>query len=206
MSNKQSLAQFYTPTDLARMACKLLRNHGHTLEPAAGSGALVRAARGVSHTSIIVAVEVDAEQAKLIEGTDKVVVRDFFELSTNVKFDSVVMNPPFLANRKIPESTKALPLFKEAENALGKYANLYALFLWKAYQHLKDGGEIVAIVPREVFNATGNAVLNTLLHENGTFTDVIRFNKTPFSEVSPDIVVFRWQKGNFSYETKVEVV
>lgn len=206
MSNKQSLAQFYTPHDLARTACKLLRNHGHTLEPAAGSGALVRAARAIGNHSVIVAVELDAEQARLIEGADKVVVRDFFELGTQVKFDSVVMNPPFLANRKIPESTKSLPLFKEAENALGKYANLYALFLWKCYHHLKDGGEIVAIVPREVFNATGNAVLNTLLHENGTFTDVIRFNETPFSEVSPDIVVFRYVKGDFSYETKVEVV
>lgn len=205
-TNKLTHAQFFTPPALGLKMAKLLQNQSTLLEPAAGDGALVRAVRAAENDSKVVAVELDVEKATNIIYADEIVQSDFFEFPIDRKFASIIANPPYLPNRKIPDTTKSLPTFKKMETALGKYANLYAFFILKCFYHLEECGEMVFVVPSEVYTATGNHKLNTLLHNHGTFTNVIKFVKTPFSEVSPDVVVFKYVKGDFSYETKVEVV
>jgi adenine-specific DNA-methyltransferase len=204
---KTELAQFYTPAGLALRAAELLRGTGKLLEPSCGDGSLLRAVRAAYKDFETTAIEVDPVQAADASFyADVLYISDFFELRLEPVYDAVILNPPYLAYRKVPEYTKALPLFKHYHKFLGGYANLYSYFLLHSFQLLKNGGEMVAIVPSEVFNATGNAKLNNHLHKHGTFTDVIKFSKSPFSEVTPDVVVFRYEKGRMSRQTNVVVV
>ena len=208
-TNKTALAQFYTPPHIGLRMSKLLQHNGELLEPAAGDGALLRAVKAVGNTSKVTAVEMDAEKAEgCVEYCDDLIVSDFFNIGLRVgHYDSIIMNPPYLKASKIPQQTKDLPEFKRYEAMLSGHANLYAYFILKSYLLLKDGGELIVILPSEFTMATGCAKLNTLLHKNGTFTNLIKFKKSPFlPEVSPDVTIFRYVKGRSSHLTEVEII
>lgn len=86
---------FPTPPDLAArvVAAAEVRAGDRTLEPSAGTGALVRAAQAVG--AEIVAVEINQNLAKALHGCT-VVAGDFLEQNGNLgTFDRIVMNPPF---------------------------------------------------------------------------------------------------------------
>lgn len=94
-----------TPAALAERMVKAagIRSGDTVLEPSAGTGALLRALGSVDDVTPlgkVVAVEINAELARTIEGTvwaDKVVCADFAALGADELggFDRIVMNPPF---------------------------------------------------------------------------------------------------------------
>lgn len=188
--NKLSHAQFFTPPDIAQLMLDLLRNPGRTLEPSCGDGAFSKRLENA------VAIELDETVAP-----EYAKVMDFFEYPISEKFSTVIGNPPYLSHKSIPESTRNLSMFKQLETRLGGLANLYAYFILKSFLHLEPNGELVFVVPEECFRTTSNFKLFDYLHKHGTFTDIIRFKKTPFKEVSQDVLIFRYEKDNLSYLT-----
>lgn len=204
MKNKKSLAQFFTPPNVCKMMVGLCKNEGQLLEPACGDGRLVETfAQDVDRTfQEIISIELDSSVAPHYAK-----VMDFFSYPFTETFDSVISNPPYLANKQIPASTRELPAFKAIEARMSGYTNLYGLMLAKMFFHLNKGGEIVAVVPSDVFQMTGNSKLNELLHANGTITDVIKFKKSPFlPDVSQEVLIFRYERDNMSHETNLEIV
>jgi predicted RNA methylase len=99
---QQTFQSFYTPTDIAdRIAALAELCPDHTLlEPSAGEGALVYAAAkaGVQEKNMT-AIEINPlcrGKLKYIAGT--VVIGDFLSIQPpheDLKFDRVIMNPPF---------------------------------------------------------------------------------------------------------------
>ena len=186
-----NLAQHWTPPQIAKLMADLCPR-GKMLEPACGNGALVEAYQGTDVTAIEFDAAVAPPYAK---------VMDFFDYSLDSKFDCVLSNPPYVRARFInPETRTKLP-------PLSGHANLAYHFLWKSLDHLTERGIIVAIVPAEIFHATGAAELNERMYAEGTVTDVVRFKKQPFMpQVSQECVIIKWCKGDFSRLTNVRVV
>lgn len=86
---------FPTPPELAArvVAAAEVRAGDRTLEPSAGTGAIVRAAQAAG--AEIVAVEINPNLAATLHGCT-VVAGDFLEQNGNLgMFDRIVMNPPF---------------------------------------------------------------------------------------------------------------
>lgn len=193
-SNKLSHAQFFTPPDVVQLMLDLRRNSGRVLEPSCGNGAFSKRLENA------VAIELDATVSP-----EYSLVMDFFEYPINEKFSTVIGNPPYLSHKSIPESTRNLSMFKQLEARLGGLANLYAYFVLKSFLHLEPNGELIFVVPEECFRTTSNFKLFDYLHRYGTFTDVVKFKKTPFKEVSQDVVVFRYERDDFSYQTNVSI-
>jgi adenine-specific DNA-methyltransferase len=186
-----NLAQHWTPPNIAKLMADLCPI-GKLLEPACGNGALVEAYQGTDVTAIEFDAAVAPPYAK---------VMDFFTYPIENKVDVVLQNPPYLRNRHIPASTRSkLP-------PLSGHANLAYHFLWKSIDHLTDSGIMVAIVPAEIFHATGAAELNERMYAEGTIPDLIRFTKSPFMpDVSQEVVIFKWVRGDFSRFTNVVVM
>jgi hypothetical protein len=67
---------------------------------------------------------------------------------------------------------------------------------------------MVAIVPAEIFHATGASELSQRMYAEGSITDLIRFETTPFktSGVTQEVVVFKWVRGDFSRKTNVSLL
>lgn len=115
--------QFYpTPEDLAEeMLCMADAKEGESiLEPSAGRGALVK---GVADKSRVDCVELSSVNAEYLKSQGfNVIGSDFIDLSTDLKYDLVIMNPPFCSGQAQEHLKKAL-------------------------EHLKPGGRVVACLP-----------------------------------------------------------
>lgn len=179
------LAQFWTPPQVAQMMVDLIPKGTRTiLEPSCGNGAILRLLP--DHA---VGLEIDP---KLTDTPT-----DFFDYSTDNKFDCVIMNPPYIRAKNIEGKTVGL----------SGHANMYAHFIWKSVLHLTENGCIICIVPTEIWYATGNKELNDLMFSQGTVTDLIRFKKSPFlPSVTQEVCIFKWVRGDFSRLTDVREI
>ena len=66
-------------------------------------------------------------------------------------------------------------------------------------RHLKPGGELIFITPRDFLKATGAARLNTWLFDQGTITDYEDLGDARiFEGVVPNCAIWRFEKGNMS--------
>jgi 16S rRNA G1207 methylase RsmC len=116
---------FPTPPDLATRVVKLadIEPHHRILEPSAGTGNLIRALyqAGANH---ITAVEIDTSMCEYLRGfVESVHCADFLAWSTNLKFDRIVMNPPFKNGSDIKHIKRAIELLAPGGKLVSICAN-----------------------------------------------------------------------------------
>ena len=188
------LGQFFTQFREVEFMSELIRNSGSCLEPSCGDGAFASVLP--KHTVLI---ELDPDVAP-----SSALNMDFFDYSTENKFDTIVGNPPYVANNKILHETRSKLV--DYENWSGK-VNLFVLFIEKCLNHLEDSGELIFIVPSVFLKATSCSKLNSRLFREGSITDLVLFGDiTPFgADAAPEheTCIFRYEKGNCNRNTKV---
>jgi len=180
------LGQHWTPKQIVEKMISMKRNNGLTLEPSAGSGRFVEA------LDDCVAIEID-ESVIPVELKHKYVVSNFFEVSTfDVRADTIIGNPPYVAGRLLTEEW-----FAGWRGCLPRTANAYLHFIDKCVDHLEPNGELIFIVPSTMFSDTSRGKeLRKRMVETGAFTDAIFLNETlEWENAAVDTLIFRWQKG-----------
>jgi adenine-specific DNA-methyltransferase len=179
--NVHALGQVFTPDAVVERMLALRQRRGRSLDPAAGDGAFSRRFNGCE------AIEIDATVAP--EGAR---VMDFFALPLTEKFETVIGNPPYVRQQDIPPETLA-----RLDSVLfdGR-SNLYLYFIEKAVRHLRRGGELIFIVPREFAKLTAARKLNAFLYEEGDITDFIELGDARiFGGHNPNCAIFRFERG-----------
>ena len=180
--NVTHLGQVFTPPKIVEQMLSLRRNRGRTLEPSAGNGAFSR-----HLDDDAVCIELDARVAP--PGTR---VMDFFTYPVTEKFDTVIGNPPYVRFQDIPESTRK----QLDERLFDGRSNLYLFFIEKCIRHLKPGGELIFIVPREFIKLTAARRLNRFIFEQGTITDFFETGDSSiFGAYVPNCAIFRFERG-----------
>ena len=175
------LGQVFTRDDVVRKMLELRKRSGRTLEPSAGDGAFSR------HLPDCVAIELDSTVAP-----ENAKVMDFFAYPVTEKFQCVLGNPPYVRYRDIQPATKQLL----DGSRFDRRSNLYLYFIEKSIKHLKPGGELIFIVPRDFIKLTSARKLNTWLFREGTITDFIETGDSDiFGSYVPNCAIFRFEKG-----------
>ena len=181
MRNVETLGQVFTPTAVVKTMLALRRNAGRVLEPSAGDGAFFEKIPGC------VGIELDARVAP--KGAK---VMDFFAYADREKFDTIIGNPPYIRYQDIQPSTKELldgSLFD------GR-SNLYLFFIEKCVRHLKPGGELIFITPRDFIKLTAAKKLNAWLFAQGSITDFIETGDSSiFGPYVPNCAIWRFEKA-----------
>ncbi len=186
--NADSLGQVFTPPAIVDCMLKLIRNKGRVLEPSCGDGAFLR------HFPQAMGIEIDPRQAP--SGAR---VMDFFELSADKMFDTIIGNPPYVRYQDIPSSTRSLM----RRTVLDARANLYLFFIEKCLRHLAPGGELIFITPRDFLKATSAVPLNQRLFAEGSMTDFIDLGDLHlFDGATPNCAIWRFEQGQFSRRTR----
>ncbi|MEC5398259.1 class I SAM-dependent methyltransferase [Uliginosibacterium sp. H1] len=180
-SRVERLGQVFTAPAVVRQMLALRRNAGRVLEPSCGDGAFAR------HLPGCIAIELDASVAPADAR-----VMDFFAYPAEERFDSIVGNPPYVRHQDILPATRALlPM-----ELFDLRSNLYLFFIEKCVRHLRPGGELVFIVPRDFIKLTAARKLNRWLFEQGTITDFIETGDSNiFGEYVPNCAIFRFERG-----------
>jgi len=180
-----ALGQIFTPEPVVRAMLALRRNHGRVLEPSCGDGAFLR------HLPGAVGLELDPDHCP--PGAQAI---DFFAYPEREQFDTIIGNPPYVRFQDIPASTQALIARGRYGECLDKRANLYLFFIEKCLRHLKPGGELIFITPRDFLKATSAVKLNHLLFEAGSITDAIELGDARvFPDAVPNCLIWRFEKG-----------
>lgn len=179
--NVHALGQVFTPPAIVDRMLALRQRRGRTLEPSAGDGAFCTRINGCE------AIEIDPNVAP--PGAR---VMDFFALSSDEKYDTIIGNPPYVRFQDIPRQTLAL-----LDNMMfDRRSNLYLYFIERAVRHLRHGGELIFIVPREFIKLTAARKLNAFLYEEGDITDFIDLGDTRiFGAHNPNCAIFRFERG-----------
>lgn len=194
----EHLGQVFTPAEIVGQMLALRRNFGRVLEPSCGAGAFYKVIRDC------VAIELDPLVCP--PGAN---CTDFFDYPTEEKFDTIIGNPPYVRYQDIAPATKKIIESKSANFNVSavdfdRRSNLYLFFIAKCIEHLTPHGELIFITPREFLKATSARKLNEFIYNSGTITDLIDLaDQRVFDGATPDCIIFRFEKGNFTRKTAV---
>lgn len=190
--NVKTLGQVFTPEYAVEKMLSLKKYNGNCLEPSCGDGAIS------SKIENVYAIEFDSTICPYYAHN-----MDFFDYSTDNKYDSIVGNPPYVKFKEICESTKSKLDFTIFNNK----TNLYIFFIEKCIRHLKNNGELIFLVPRDFLKLTSCVKLNEYIYKSGTITNIVDYgDKVIFKGFNPNCIIFRFEKNNFTRKTIYEDV
>lgn len=204
--NVNTLGQVFTPINvvneminLSKNIIKLSNQKIRLLEPSCGDGVFIRCLPKHDNLDVI-GIEIDKKVCP-----EFALNEDFFAYPIDEKFDVIIGNPPYVKFNLINKDTKVnLKKYILDNKVFNKKINLYLYFIEKSIQHLKPGGELIFIVPREFTKASLAKSLNNFLYEQGTITDWIDLgDKKIFDGFSPNCAIFRFEKNNNTKETLI---
>lgn len=184
MKNIKNLGQVFTTEKIVKKMIKLKKNKGSVLEPSCGDGAFFNKIENC------IGIEFDKKVCP-----SNALNMDFFDYSIENKFDTIIGNPPYVKYNNIGQDTKS----KLNMSIFDERSNLYLFFIEKCIYHLKPHGELIFIVPRDFIKASSSVKLNKFIYEQGTITYWEELgDKVIFPGFSPNCVIFRFEKNNFS--------
>lgn len=185
----RQLGQIFTPAIIVGRVLKLRSNFGSVLEPSCGNGAFL-----TQLESTAVGLEIDPKIAH-----PAALRVDFFDYSTENRFNTIIGNPPYVAAKHIREATRN----KLDQSRFDNRANLYLHFIDKCVDHLLPNGELIFITPRDFLKLTASKKLNERLRREGSFTHFFDLgDQRVFERASPNCAIWRWQKDEINSETQ----
>lgn len=197
MDKIKNLGQVYTPENIVKLMLELSDKNEDILEPSAGDGAFTKFIKNNSNRNIT-SIEIDPDNKQL-----DFIIMDFFDYDEEIKYKTIIGNPPYVSFKNISKDTLSKIQSKSYLNSYDNRTNLYIHFIRKCIEHLDKNGEMILITPREFIKATSSIKLNNFLYENGTITDWYEYGDSiVFKGYSPTVVIWRFEKDNFSRKTK----
>ncbi|MBD24001.1 MAG: hypothetical protein CMG46_03220 [Candidatus Marinimicrobia bacterium] len=186
LAKRRLRGQFFTPTPIAKLMAEWVcgGTPERVLDPAAGTGILLRAVAEVSKAPIMfTAFEIDPKAADLARthGPAKMDVRtaDFLQNATSESFDGVIANPPYVRHHDASYTGDVMgSLSKRTGINFSRLSNIYVPFIVKCFEALVDGGRAAVIAPTEWTNANFGAGLKKFLYTHDALRDVIYFSHT----------------------------
>jgi adenine-specific DNA-methyltransferase len=178
-TNKQLFGQYFTTNnELKEIVYKFILNKpNEILEPSIGQGDLVKLILD-KHTNITIDMYEIDPTIKLLSNIDKNQVKytDFLVQNINKKYLTIVGNPPYVRSKK---------------------GNLYIDFIDKCVDLLVDNGELIFIIPSDLFKLTSASKLLNKMILLGSFTHIYHPNNDKlFKDATIDIIVFRYCKDS----------
>jgi adenine-specific DNA-methyltransferase len=166
--NKAILGQYMTPASVAQLMASMLNfrndgNEANLLDCGAGVGTLtIAAVNAIKNIQFVEQWEIDPIMRNYLESNTKslgidytIYSNDFIEDAvenilegTGSRFTHAILNPPY---KKINSNSAHRKLLRSVGI---ETVNLYTAFLALTILLMKDGGRIVAIIPRSFCNGT----------------------------------------------------
>jgi adenine-specific DNA-methyltransferase len=205
---------FYTPKSLANILVRPLINskNKNIFDPAYGAGSLLLAFEeessrlGKSRRPCLWGCDKKPKNGFLSHLSPKHFFKvDFFEFSTENKFDTIVLNPPyvrhhFLSERKVSKYQSMTRQYCE----LSTKSDLWAYFLLKSTRHLKIDGAIGAILPWSFFQADYAQSLRVWLANHFSKIRVLVQGEDLFLKTGERVLLL-WLHGFGRPSKKIEV-
>ncbi len=196
-----------TPEPITRLMVSLISKNKNCqiLDTGCGKGAFIQALLNENYDNI---TGIELNQ-KLYEYCNnqfknlKLVNRDFLDWYPSSKFDLIIGNPPYLHMNSLPEKVQ-----NKVEKIVGtRESDIYYAFIMKSIDLLKEGGELIYIVPYGFMYATHAKNLREKLLLNGYFEWIIDLDESRiFKNENPETLIFKFIKTKSNIIPKTNIL
>lgn len=185
MGHRKEFAQFFTPVEIAQFMSKwILQNRKamSILEPAFGLGIFSRTLLEEKTDLHITGYDIDPEIFKSAKSlftaqqNVSLVLQDYLQSDWSVKYDGIICNPPYLKFHDYDNATATTLIKDKLGYSLSGFTNLYAIFLLKSINQLKENGRCAYIVPSEFMNSDYGVAVKKYLIESKKLRHIIVFD------------------------------
>lgn len=219
MNHEKNNGIFYTPPELASFVANLAISSSKSkiLDPCYGEGALLLAAQnrllelnsknphkqlyGYDISSPKNEVKKICLQGLLLQKNLK--ERDFFlenDEDLNLKFDAIVMNPPFVRHHLIPKETqKRIREIIGIDKILPMTSDLWGYFIAHSFKFIREGGSLVAILPWSFLHADFAVKIRKMMIDKFHTLQAVIIGQRMFKKVDERVLILI-AKG-FSFPT-----
>ncbi|MDR1200487.1 MAG: class I SAM-dependent methyltransferase [Tannerellaceae bacterium] len=207
VSQEKLRGGFYTPEPIANFILKWGINGRadcDILEPSCGDGVFLEQLkkRKAPYRSLK-AIEIEMEEARkasLIQLNNKeIIVGDFHQFcnNTDLRFDLVVGNPPFIRYQYFDEAqqSEAEKLFARSNLKFTRLTNAWVSFVVGATQLLKEQGKIGFVLPAEILQVSYAQQLRNFLAQQYDKINIISFEKLVFPVIQQEVVLLLCEKN-----------
>ncbi len=198
-----------TPIEIANLMVEMSgvdRKVGTVLDTGCGRGVFLRALRNHGFRDVY-GIEIDGELCAYCRNNFKdfkITLGNFLTHSFRHQFDLIIGNPPYVHFNSLP-SEMANVVKRIIRTSEG---DIYYAFIIRAVQLLKDGGELIYIVPYHFFYNTYAKVVRETLLKFGKIEVIIDMDEARlFNGENPETVILKFRKGKYDLRNeRIEVL
>lgn len=202
--NDKLTGSFYTPPKLIEYMKDYAKQRvrpRNILEPSAGDGRFIPFLS--TFNCPITAIELYEEKAvalsNLYANQCKVVCSDFlkYSLDTDMNYDLIIGNPPYISKKSLPESQRELSLavLKYFELNETLFQNIWVSFILAALKVLAPNGSIFFILPFEFLQVQYAERLREFLETKFNTIEITTFEDRIFPQIEQDICLVYLSNG-----------
>jgi adenine-specific DNA-methyltransferase len=203
---KNGLGFVETPMEIAKLMVELasVGRGSAVLDAGCGRGVFLQVLKESGYKNVC-GIEIDEELFGYCrERFENVILGNFLSYEFESPFDLIVGNPPYVHFSNLPEylAKGVKEITKTGEG------DIYYAFILRAISLLKEGGELIHIVPYHFFYNTHAKHLRQTLLSSGKLELIIDLDEARlFAGESPETVIFKFKKGKYSLaEEKITVL
>ena len=199
-----SIAFVETPIEIADLMTKLITKgkNAKILDTGCGKGVFIKSLSKASFVDVS-GIELNKDRVSLCKKefpTATFYNGDFLSLTSTDRYDVIIGNPPYMHFNTIPiEIRKRVSNITKTEES-----DIYYAFILKSIGRLRDGGELIYIVPYNFFYNTYASVVRKKLLENGRIDLVIDLDESRlFKDNHPETIIFKFIKTRRSIPMRI---
>jgi adenine-specific DNA-methyltransferase len=195
MSKRISFVE--TPREIVRLMVKLstIQKDEPVLDTGCGKGIFLEILKEEGYKNIL-GIEIDEELYKTcISKGFRVILGDFLSYEFEEQFGLIIGNPPYAHFNQLPKK-----ISENVRKIIGtSEGDIYYAFIIKSINLLKEGGELIYIVPYHFFYNTYAKIVREHILKNGKIELVIDLDEIRlFKGENPETIIFKFKKGFFN--------
>ncbi len=208
---KKRVAFVETPSTIADVMVSLISDSKKEdkgisiLDTGCGNGIFLESLQTMNYTNLE-GIEIDS---KLYELSLKKIVNvklyneDFLDWKNDLEYDVIIGNPPYAHYNSLPAEIQP----KVKNIVKGRESDIYYAFIIKSIDLLKEGGELIYIVPYGFFYNTYAKIVREKIITNGYFEILIDLDEVRlFEGENPETIIFKFVKKKEKKENSMKVL
>lgn len=189
-----------TPKEIAELMVELssIKRDGKVLDTGCGRGIFLEVLNSYNYKNVY-GIEIDREFYEYCRTKwgklYNIIFGDFLSYEFKDKFDLIIGNPPYAHFNQLPTE-----LANRVKNIIGGCeGDIYYAFIMKSISLLKEGGELIYIVPYHFFYNTYAKIVRETILKNGKLEIIIDLDEVKlFKDENPETIIFKFRKGKFN--------
>lgn len=128
---------------------------------------------------------------------------DYLDWLNLKEYDLIIGNPPYTHYNSLPRSSRS----KVVRIVGNKESDIYYAFILKSIEILKEGGELIFIVPCGFFFNTYAKVIRERIIDNGYLEIIIDLDETRlFEDENPETLIFKFVKKSLETQQNIRIL